>query len=69
MGFNNISVGLLTERWLGEGEKSEEIAGEMVAVEWLISGLCTPIFGYLIDKYGGRGYYVLILSNSAYYPP
>lgn len=34
----------------------------MVAVEWLMSGLFTPIFGYLIDKYGGRGIYCLLAS-------
>lgn len=60
LGFINISVGFLTERWLGENEESELKAGEMVAIMWLITGFFTPIFGYLADKFGGRASHVKI---------
>lgn len=58
LGFINISVGFLTERWLGEDEESEMKAGEMVALMWLITGFFTPIFGFIADKYGGRASHV-----------
>ena len=60
MAYINISVGLLSERWLSDRANPEEDAGEMIALEWFITGVFTPIFGYIIDKYGGRSYYVII---------
>ncbi|CAK85786.1 unnamed protein product (macronuclear) [Paramecium tetraurelia] len=60
LGFINISVGFLTERWLGEDEESELKAGEMVAIMWLITGFFTPIFGFIADKYGGRASHCII---------
>lgn len=59
LGFINISVGFLTERWLGEDEESELKAGEMIALMWLITGFFTPLFGFIADKYGGRASHVL----------
>lgn len=59
MAYINISVGLLSERWLSDRANPEEDAGEMIALEWFITGVFTPIFGYIIDKYGGRSYYCI----------
>jgi len=39
-------------------DESEERAGELIAIMWFISGLFSPIFGYTVDTYGGRAYYV-----------
>ncbi|KAM3141038.1 hypothetical protein pb186bvf_006839 [Paramecium bursaria] len=57
--YINISVGLLTERWLSDSNNPEEEAGEMIALEWFITGVFTPIFGSIIDRHGGRSYYCI----------
>lgn len=52
LGFINISVGLLSERWFGVTEESEIEAGFVVSIMWFITGLFTPLFGSYTDKYG-----------------
>lgn len=59
LGFINISVGFLTERWLGEDEGSDIKAAEMVAIMWLITGFFTPIFGFIADNFGNRALHVI----------
>jgi hypothetical protein len=50
----NVSVGLYTERWLFDDPNAEVTAGELVAIMWFITGILTPLFGYLIDLAGFR---------------
>lgn len=59
LGFINISVGMLSERWYGVNEESEIRAGSLVALMWFITGCFTPIVGWLTDEFGGRAYLVI----------
>ena len=60
LSFTNVSVGLLSERWLEDDGNQELVAGRMVGIVWLIAGIFTPIFGYGIDIIGRRGLIVII---------
>lgn len=62
LGFINISVGMLSERWYGVDEDSEIRAGYLVALMWFITGIITPAVGWLTDHYGYRS--SLIITSS-----
>ena len=65
MGFVNVSVGLYTERWLFDDPNAEANAGELVALMWFMTGILTPLFGYLIDMVGYRC--LIVRSFNVYY--
>ncbi|CAD8077369.1 unnamed protein product [Paramecium sonneborni] len=62
LGFINISVGLLSERWFGVTEESEIEAGFVVSIMWFITGLFTPLFGSYTDKYGQRSFLLIFAT-------
>lgn len=62
MGFVNVSVGVFTERYFDDEENAEKISGRMVAIMWLITGLTTPLFGIIIDFFGGRIIFVIFCN-------
>lgn len=63
--FKYISTGWLTSTVfadLKDKEIAEEKAGIYISIPFLISTFLIPLFGYLIDIFGQRGYLILVSS-------
>ena len=70
--FKYISTGWLTSTvfsYIADKKIAEEKAGVYISIPFLISTFLIPLFGYLIDIFGQRGYLILgssILSLISY---
>lgn len=51
---SNVSVGLITERWLPDDPDAQLKAGRMNGMAWFTAAVTTPIFGLLVDRIGHR---------------
>lgn len=46
---SNVSVGLISERWLIDDPDAEIKAGRMNGAAWATAAISTPFFGAVID--------------------